>query len=72
MRKSIVIMMLLVGAIVFAGGVSHAVAQDVEDPTHCPFCKTTGKITNPFYESTMEREKDILFCSWESGGRDEP
>ena len=30
----------------------------------CPFCKTTGKIPNPFYEGVAHLEDQVKFCSW--------
>jgi len=30
----------------------------------CPYCHTTGKIPNPFYEEYKDLEKNVLFCSY--------
>jgi len=39
-------------------------AQEIEDPTRCFHCKTTGKIPNPFHDSKKIIEQEIAFCSW--------
>ena len=30
----------------------------------CPFCKTTGKVPNPFLEKLQELERNTIYCSW--------
>jgi hypothetical protein len=39
-------------------------AQDVKNKRKCPFCKTTGKLENPFYEKNREWLEDIEYSSW--------
>ena len=30
----------------------------------CPYCKTTGRLPNPFYETHRHLEDEVLFCSY--------
>jgi len=34
-----------------------------KDGPLCPFCKNTGRLKNPLYESSIELEGKVLFCS---------
>jgi hypothetical protein len=41
-----------------------AFCQELEDPTKCPYCKTTGKLVNPFYEKNEALLEQAIYCSW--------
>ncbi len=38
--------------------------EEITDPTMCAYCKTTGKLVNPFYETYGHLEDEVKFCSW--------
>ncbi|MFH2001904.1 MAG: hypothetical protein ABIK28_19650 [Planctomycetota bacterium] len=54
---------VLIHSILLAG---ICFSQDVPEDKKCPFCKTTGRLSNPFYEkymNSLDLDK-ILFSSW--------
>ncbi|MHC4941923.1 MAG: hypothetical protein ACYTG7_02780 [Planctomycetota bacterium] len=58
-KKSLFLLILLLAFL----GIPLA-AQELKNKRKCPFCKTTGKLENPFYEKHKDWLENIEFSSW--------